>query len=131
MPRSAAAHLADVLEACDAIESALEGVDLSAHRAHRDVRSSVDREFIIIGEAVAVLRRVAPELAASITDARVIVGFRNVLTHECAAVDDDAVYGVEQRTARSCTDVLPVPHAPIRSPQARTERPPPRAVHGA
>lgn len=36
----------------------------------------------------------APELAAGISDARVIVGFRNVLTHEYVAVDDDAVYGV-------------------------------------
>ena len=58
------------------------------------LRSSVEREFILIGEAVASRRRLAPELAAGITDARVIVGFRNVLTHEYAAVDEDAVYGV-------------------------------------
>jgi uncharacterized protein with HEPN domain len=110
MPRSAAAYLADVLEACDAIESVLEGVDLSAYRAHRAVRSSVEREFIIIGEAVAGLRRVAPELAANITDARVIVGFRNVLTHEYAAVDDDAVYGVATEDLatlrRECASLL-------------------------
>ena len=110
MPRSAAAYLADVLEACDAIEAVLEGVDLAAYRTQRAVRSSVEREFIIIGEAVAGLRRVAPELAANITDARVIVGFRNVLTHEYAAVDDDAVYGVatEDLTTlrRECASLL-------------------------
>jgi uncharacterized protein with HEPN domain len=110
MPRSAAAYLADVLEACDAIVSVLEGVDLAAYRAERAVRSSVEREFIIIGEAVAGLRRVAPELAASITNARVIVGFRNVLTHEYAAVDDDAVYGVATEDLatlrRECASLL-------------------------
>ena len=53
----------------------------------------------------------APELAARITDARVIVDFRNVLTHEYAAVDDDAVYGVateDLATLREeCADLLP------------------------
>ena len=45
------------------------------------------------------------------TDARLIVGFRNVLTHEYAAVDDDdAVYGVatEDLTTlrRECASLL-------------------------
>ncbi|TVR97001.1 MAG: DUF86 domain-containing protein [Trueperaceae bacterium] len=65
---------------------------------------------MIIGEAVAGLRRVAPEWASSITDAPVIVGFRNVLTHEYAAVDHDAVYGVatEDLTTlrRECASLL-------------------------
>ncbi len=51
-----------------------------------------------------------PELATSITDARVIVGFRNVLTHEYAAVDDDAVYGVATEDLatlrRECAELL-------------------------
>ena len=94
MPRSASAYLADILEACDAIESVLRGVELETYRDRRAVRSSVECEFIIIGEAVSNLRRFAPDLAASVTNARLIVGFRNVLTHEYATVDDDAVYGV-------------------------------------
>ena len=110
MPRSVAAYLVDILEACDAIESVLENVDLGAYRSRRAVRSSVEREFILIGEAVASLRRLAPELAAGITDARVIVGFRNVLTHEYAAVDDDAVYGVATedmaQLRRECASLL-------------------------
>jgi uncharacterized protein with HEPN domain len=110
MPRSVAAYLVDVLEACDAIESVLEDVDLDAYKSRRAIRSSVEREFTLIGEAVASIRRPAPELAARITDARVIVGFRNVLTHEYAAVDDDAVYGVateDLATLREeCADLL-------------------------
>lgn len=110
MPRSVAAYLVDVVAACDAIESVLEDVDLAAYRSRRAIRSSVEREFILIGEAVASLRRLAPELAARITDARVIVGLRNVLTHEYAAVDDDAVYGVATEDLatlrRECASLL-------------------------
>lgn len=110
MPRSVAAYLADIVEACDAIDAVLEGIDLAAYLNRRAVRSSVEREFILIGEAVAGLRRLAPKLAAGITDARVIIGFRNVLTHAYAAVDDDAVYGVatEDLAAlrRECADLL-------------------------
>jgi uncharacterized protein YutE (UPF0331/DUF86 family) len=40
----------------------------------------------------------------------VIVGLRNVLTHEYAAVDDDAVYGVATEDLatlrRECTSLL-------------------------
>lgn len=74
------------------------------------IRSSVERQFVLIGEAVASLRWLAPELAARITDARVIIGFRNVLTHEYAAVDDDAVYGVATEDLatlrRECASLL-------------------------
>ena len=47
---------------------------------------------LIIGEAVAALRRQSPELAESISQANFIVGFRNVLAHVYAAVDDQSVY---------------------------------------
>jgi uncharacterized protein with HEPN domain len=110
MPRSVAAYLADIIDACDAIDRVLEGIDVRANVAKRSIRSSVEREFIIIGEAVAGIRRTAPELVERITDARVIVGLRNVLTHEYAAVDDEAVYGVAtedlELLRRECSDLL-------------------------
>lgn len=94
MPRSAAAYLADIVEACDAIEEVLSGIDLAAYRDSRAIRSSVEREFIIIGEAVGALGRVAPDLVSGISHTRMVVGFRNVLTHDYAAVDDETVFGV-------------------------------------
>ena len=94
MPRSMAAYLADILDACDAIESVLSGVDLAAYEQQRAIRSAVEREFILIGEAVAGIRRMEPEAAESISHARMVVGFRNLLTHDYAAVDDETVYGV-------------------------------------
>lgn len=63
MPRKSAAYLADIVEACDGLAEVLTGVDLEAYRARRSVRTSVEREFTIIGEAVAVLSRRDPDLA--------------------------------------------------------------------
>jgi uncharacterized protein with HEPN domain len=94
MPRDARAYLADVVEAWDAITVAVRDLDLARYQGSRLVRSSVEREFIIIGEAVAALARFAPATFDAITRARRIVDFRNQLTHEYAAVDDALVWAV-------------------------------------
>ncbi len=94
MPRSVAAYLADIIEACDAIEAALQGVDLARYQQERLIRSAVEREFILIGEAVSSLGRLVPDLAAGISHARMIVGFRNQLAHDYAAIDDETVWAI-------------------------------------
>jgi uncharacterized protein with HEPN domain len=99
MPRSTAAYLADIVDACDGRAEVLAGVDLEAYRARRSVRTSVEREFTIIGEAINVLSRRDPALAARISHARLIVGFRNRLVHEYPQIDDEAVYSIAQRDA--------------------------------
>ena len=72
MPRDERAYLSDVLESCEAILAAVRDLDLAVYQSNRLVRSSVEREFIIIGEAVAALARVAPATFAAITRARPI-----------------------------------------------------------
>ncbi len=80
MPRDQRAYLADIIESCDAIQSATLSLTLQLYQHNRLVRSSVEREFIIIGEAMAALARIAPVTFDSITRARRIVDFRNQLT---------------------------------------------------
>ena len=94
MPRDARAYLADIVESCDAITVAVRAIELAGYQGNRLVRSSVEREFIIIGEAAAALARFAPEIFDAITRARRIVDFRNQLTHEYRAVDDALVWAV-------------------------------------
>ena len=94
MPRDARAYLSDIVEACDAITVAIRDLDLARYQGNRLVRSSVEREFIIIGEAAAALARLTPEIFDVITRARRIVDFRNQLTHEYAAVDDAVVWAI-------------------------------------
>ena len=63
MPLDQRAYLADILESCDAIQSATRSLDLQKYQENRLVRSSVEREFIIIGEAAAALARTAPAIS--------------------------------------------------------------------
>jgi uncharacterized protein with HEPN domain len=97
MPRDERAYLADVVESCAAIEAAITGLDLAAYSASRLVRSSVEREFIIIGEAVAALSRAAPAVFGTIANARRIIDFRNQLTHEYPTVDDALVWAIVEK----------------------------------
>ena len=60
MPRDHRAYLADIIDSCRAIQTAVAGLDLAGYSASRLVRSSVEREFIIIGDAIAARSRVGP-----------------------------------------------------------------------
>ena len=110
MPRDERAYLADILESCDAIKSAVRNLDLAAYQDYRLVRSSVEREFIIIGEAMAALLRIAPATFEAITRARRIVDFRNQLTHEYPTVDDALVWAIVETDVpvlrRECAEIL-------------------------
>lgn len=110
MPRDARAYLADIVAACDAITIAVSGLDLALYQTNRLVRSSVEREFIIIGEAIAALSRVAPDTFNSITNSRRIVDFRNQLTHEYPTVDDGIVWAIVENDVpvlgRECATFL-------------------------
>jgi uncharacterized protein with HEPN domain len=99
MPREVRAYLSDVIAACDAIALDISGIDLDFYLANREKRSAVEREFIIIGEAVNALSDVAPELFARIGQARKIVDFRNQLTHGYAIVNDRLVWGYAIKNA--------------------------------
>jgi uncharacterized protein with HEPN domain len=94
MPRDQRAYLVEFIDSCEAIELAVVGLDLSAYTASRLVRSSVEREFITIGEAIAALARAAPSTFEAITNARRIIDFRNQLTHEYPTVDDALVWAI-------------------------------------
>jgi len=110
MPRDERAYLADVIGSCEAIEAAVSGLDFPAYAASRLVRSSVEREFIIIGEAIAAISRAAPRAFEAITNARRIIDFRNQLTHEYPTVDDALVWAIVQKDVpllrRECSALL-------------------------
>ena len=58
------------------------------------LRSAVERQLEIVGEALNRLRRVDPETAATIRDLDRIVGFRNIVVHGYATLDDRIVWGI-------------------------------------
>ena len=104
MPRDPRAYLSDISDSCDAITEAVHGLDQAEYVRTRLVRSSVEREFIIIGEAIAALARVAPEIFDTIRKARRIIDFRNQLTHEYPTVDDAIVWAIIQHDVPELSD---------------------------
>ena len=56
------------------------------------LRSAVERQFEIIGEAVNKLAKEDEELAANISEYKRLIGFRNVLIHGYGDVDDYLVW---------------------------------------
>ena len=94
MTRDVSAYLQDVLEACTAIEDVMSGVSVEEYRTKRAVRSAVEREFIIIGEALRRVSALDERVFHAISNSRAIVDFRNMLAHDYGAVDDDAVFGL-------------------------------------
>lgn len=87
MRRNPRAFLFDIVEAADAILEAVTGLTLEQYRGSRLIRSSVEREFIIIGEALSSLSRLNNELFSQIQHAAQIISFRNKLTHEYTSID--------------------------------------------
>lgn len=69
-------------------------------------RAAVERQFEIIGEALAGLRRADPTLAAKVPDLSRIIAFRNVLIHGYATVDNQLVWGVVQGALPDLLTVL-------------------------
>ncbi len=99
MQRELRAYVADIITACDAIALDISGVDVDVYIDTRAIRSAVEREFIIIGEAVNILGDLEPDVFARITQARTIVDFRNQLTHGYMTVNDKLVWAYAVRDA--------------------------------
>lgn len=58
------------------------------------LRSAVERQFEILGEAIRRLETLNPNLAARISEHRRIIAFRNIIAHGYDGLDDDIVWQV-------------------------------------
>ena len=96
MTQHAKKCLFDVVAACDAVTSHLAGaVSVQEYARSRLIRSAVEREFMLIGEAVNRFR--AEEGNAVLPDAQQIVRFRNFIAHEYDKVENEVVWNAAQR----------------------------------
>jgi uncharacterized protein with HEPN domain len=110
MQRDPRAYLSDILEAAAAIHDAISTIDEPGYGQSRLIRSAVEREFIIIGEALKLLALRDPQLFAAIPEGRQIINFRNLLTHEYLNVSLQVVWGAFQTDLavliEHCTQLL-------------------------
>ena len=87
-------YLFDIQQAADRIARFCEGRKFEDYRGDELLRSAVERQFEIMGEALSQLAKHDPDLAERIKDHRKIIAFRNILIHAYATVDDRIVWGV-------------------------------------
>lgn len=91
-----AKYLYDVQSAAATLAGFVTGCDWPEYQRNAMLRAAVERQFEIIGEALAQLGRHDGALLARIEHHRQIIAFRNVLIHGYAEVDDALVWDVVQ-----------------------------------
>jgi uncharacterized protein with HEPN domain len=89
--------LQDVLDACELIQTAVANHNLADYEKDRLLRSAVERNFEIMGEALNRIRQNDPALAARIPENRDVIGFRNLLIHGYDFIDHSRVWAVIQQ----------------------------------
>jgi uncharacterized protein with HEPN domain len=92
MRRDARCYLWDALKAAEAVQSFLRGRTYEAFVEDDLLRSAVERQLEIIGEALSQLAKVDPQIADNVAELPRIVAFRNILVHGYAAIDYDTVW---------------------------------------
>jgi uncharacterized protein with HEPN domain len=103
------AWLWDVRQAADSIAGFVQGRDFSDYVSDLMLRSAVERQFEIAGEALNRLLREAPEIAVRLPDLRRAIAMRNALIHGYREVDNATVW-------QTVHDDLPVFAHPGRRP---------------
>ncbi|SDF89019.1 Uncharacterized conserved protein, contains HEPN domain [Lentzea fradiae] len=94
MRRDPRTYLWDAVRAAELLAEFSDGKTFEDYQGDAMLRSAVERQFEIVGEALNNLSKVSPELAAAVPDLRRIVAFRNILVHGYASVDDALVWQV-------------------------------------
>ena len=94
MPPETLKFVFDIREAAVLIEQFTKGKSVADYVSDVLLRSAVERQFTVLGEALAQALKVDPSLGERISNARQICNFRNVLIHGYAVVRHDTVWGV-------------------------------------
>ena len=87
-------YLYDIQQAAERMSNFSAGKRFDDYRSDAMLRAAIERQFEIIGEALAKLIRMEQTIAGRITDHQRIIAFRNVLIHGYADVDDRLVWDI-------------------------------------
>lgn len=97
MPPETAKLLHDMKHAAERIGRFVAGKKFVDYVNDELLRSGVERQFEIIGEAMIRLIKRDKAMAQNITDYRKIAGFRNALIHGYDSIDDDTSWGIIEK----------------------------------
>jgi uncharacterized protein with HEPN domain len=102
MEAEVAKRLFDGLQAARRIRGFTDRLDFGQFEKSELVRSAVERQFEIIGEALGKAAGMDPSLMGKMPDLPRIVGLRNRLIHGYDSVDDELIWDIVQ------TRILPL-----------------------
>ena len=97
-------YLFDIRRAAGLIQDFTGGKTFLEFERSALLRSAVERQFEIIGEALNQLLKLDAETAGQITDHRHIIAFRNILIHGYAEIDNRLVWGVVESKLATLID---------------------------
>jgi uncharacterized protein with HEPN domain len=87
-------YLYDIRQAVTRLSEFTAGRKFDDYRHDPMLRAAVERQFEIVGEALAQMAKLDGAVAERITEYRRIIAFRNILIHGYAEVDDHLVWDV-------------------------------------
>jgi len=90
-------YLYDIAQAAKLATEFVVGKNYSNYCTDVMLRSAVERQLAIAGEALVQLARIDLPTASRLTDYRRIIAFRNVLIHGYAEIDDSIIWDVLQQ----------------------------------
>ena len=89
-------YLYDMLRACETLAQFVEGKQFADYDANLLLRSAVERQLMIVGEALGQAARTDEELVEQIENAREIINLRNVIVHGYAVIENETIWGILQ-----------------------------------
>lgn len=105
MRREAGAHLWDAAEAAKLVHEFALGKTEASFNSDLIVRSAIERQLEILGEALKRLRRDDIDTAARVPGLDRIVGMRNVLAHEYGYIDYEILW---RATTNEIPNLIPI-----------------------
>lgn len=96
MQREVRKCLYDALRACEDLIAFTKGKSFSDYSDDRLLQSGVERQLMIIGEALNQAGKIDPYISNKIKSFRQIINLRNVIVHGYATVENETIWGILQ-----------------------------------
>ena len=104
MPPESAKYLRDVLDAAKLISGFVANKTIDDYRSSEMLRSAVQWNFAVIGEALSQPYRIDPAAVEAISEWNRIIGFRNQLIHGYGVIRDTITWDIIEQKLPTLID---------------------------